>query len=250
MHVRLAFATAVQVDADVLVVDEVLAVGDAAFQQKCYEQFQRLKDEGRTILFVTHDMSAVQRFCDRALLLERGRMVNLGDPDRDRARVPRAQLQPADRRAGRRRAPPRRPARGARSRRSGSSSRRATARRRCCRATTRSSASRCSTREDLDNPTLQVTLRNEAHQAVFVASSDTAAERPAPLAGGHALRRPAALRLPRRPRPLRDLPRAAARRLGARTSSTCARTSAASWSTRSTRPAGSPSCRTGSRSRT
>ena len=81
MHVRLAFATAVQVDADVLVVDEVLAVGDAAFQQKCYEQFHRLKAEGRTILFVTHDMSAVERFCDRALLLERGAMRALGDPD-------------------------------------------------------------------------------------------------------------------------------------------------------------------------
>ena len=80
MHVRLAFATAVQVDADVLLVDEVLAVGDAAFQQKCYEEFRRLKDEGKTILFVTHDMSAVERFCDRAMLLERGEMVDIGDP--------------------------------------------------------------------------------------------------------------------------------------------------------------------------
>ena len=56
MNVRLGFAVAIQVDADVLLVDEVLAVGDAAFQQKCFEQFERLKDAGKTIVFVTHDM--------------------------------------------------------------------------------------------------------------------------------------------------------------------------------------------------
>jgi ABC-type polysaccharide/polyol phosphate transport system ATPase subunit len=81
MQVRLAFSTAIQVDADVLLVDEVLAVGDAAFQQKCFEQFQRMKDEGRTIIFVTHDMSAVQRFCDRAMLVERGRILQIDEPD-------------------------------------------------------------------------------------------------------------------------------------------------------------------------
>ena len=80
MTVRLAFSTAVQVDADVLLVDEVLAVGDAAFQQKCFDVFQRLKDDGKTILFVTHDMAAVERFCDRAMLLERGEIVDIGDP--------------------------------------------------------------------------------------------------------------------------------------------------------------------------
>jgi ABC-type polysaccharide/polyol phosphate transport system ATPase subunit len=80
MSVRLAFSTAIQVDADILLVDEVLAVGDAAFQQKCYEQFQRMKDEGRTIVFVTHDMGAVERFCDRAMLIERGRIVSIADP--------------------------------------------------------------------------------------------------------------------------------------------------------------------------
>jgi ABC-type polysaccharide/polyol phosphate transport system ATPase subunit len=80
MQVRLAFAVATQVDADVLLVDEVLAVGDAAFQQKCFAQFQRLKEAGRTIVFVTHDMHAVERFCDRALLLERGEVVHIGDP--------------------------------------------------------------------------------------------------------------------------------------------------------------------------
>ncbi|MDQ6745793.1 MAG: ABC transporter ATP-binding protein [Actinomycetota bacterium] len=80
MYVRLAFATAVQVDADVLLIDEVLAVGDASFQQKCFDEFTRLRDAGRTILFVTHDMAAVERFCDRALLLERGRVVEIGEP--------------------------------------------------------------------------------------------------------------------------------------------------------------------------
>jgi hypothetical protein len=79
MLVRLAFAVMIQVDADVLLIDEVLAVGDAAFQQKCYDEFARLRDRGATVLFVTHDMSAVQRFCDRAMLLERGDMVELGE---------------------------------------------------------------------------------------------------------------------------------------------------------------------------
>ena len=82
MQVRLAFSVMIQVDADVLLIDEVLAVGDAAFQQKCFDVFYRLKDEGKTILFVTHDMPAVQRFCDRALLLERGVVRLVGDPER------------------------------------------------------------------------------------------------------------------------------------------------------------------------
>ncbi len=80
MHVRLAFSVATQTDADVLLIDEVLAVGDVAFQQKCFEQFHKLKAEGRTIVFVTHDMAAVERFCDRAMLIERGRMLEIGDP--------------------------------------------------------------------------------------------------------------------------------------------------------------------------
>jgi ABC-type polysaccharide/polyol phosphate transport system ATPase subunit len=80
MSVRLAFSVAVQVDADVLLVDEVLAVGDAAFQQKCFDQFNRLKAAGKTIIFVTHDMGAVERFCDRAMLMERGAIHSLGQP--------------------------------------------------------------------------------------------------------------------------------------------------------------------------
>jgi ABC-type polysaccharide/polyol phosphate transport system ATPase subunit len=82
MQVRLAFSVMIQVDADVLLVDEVLAVGDAAFQQKCFDVFNRLKDLGKTILFVTHDMGSVERFCDRAMLLERGQMRLIGEPSR------------------------------------------------------------------------------------------------------------------------------------------------------------------------
>jgi ABC-2 type transport system ATP-binding protein len=82
MLVRLAFSTAIQADADILLIDEVLAVGDAAFQQKCFDVFHRLRDEGKTILFVTHDMGSVVRFCHRALLLERGEVVTIDKPER------------------------------------------------------------------------------------------------------------------------------------------------------------------------
>jgi ABC-type polysaccharide/polyol phosphate transport system ATPase subunit len=82
MLVRLAFSVMIHVDAEILLIDEVLAVGDAAFQQKCYDEFDRIHASGATVLFVTHDMSAVKRFCDRALLLEHGRPVELGTPER------------------------------------------------------------------------------------------------------------------------------------------------------------------------
>src|SRR3954466_11995076 len=82
MHVRLAFSVMIQVDAAVLLIDEVLAVGDASFQQKCFDQFNRLRDEGRTIVLVTHDMGAVRRFCHRAMVLERGTVVEVGEPVR------------------------------------------------------------------------------------------------------------------------------------------------------------------------
>ena len=82
MLVRLAFAVMIHVDAEILLIDEVLAVGDASFQQKCYDEFERIRRSGATVLLVTHDMSAVQRFCDRALLLEHGRTAELGDPER------------------------------------------------------------------------------------------------------------------------------------------------------------------------
>jgi ABC-type polysaccharide/polyol phosphate transport system ATPase subunit len=80
MLVRLAFSVMIQVDAEILLVDEVLAVGDASFQQKCFDEFARIRREGTTIVLVTHDMGAVERFCDRAVLLEHGRLVEDGDP--------------------------------------------------------------------------------------------------------------------------------------------------------------------------
>jgi ABC-type polysaccharide/polyol phosphate transport system ATPase subunit len=80
MQVRLAFSVMVHVDADLLLIDEVLAVGDAAFQQKCFDVLNGMRDEGRTILLVTHDMTQVARFCDRAMLLERGQVVAIGEP--------------------------------------------------------------------------------------------------------------------------------------------------------------------------
>jgi ABC-type polysaccharide/polyol phosphate transport system ATPase subunit len=81
MQVRLAFSVVIAVAAAILLIDEVLAVGDASFQQKCFEVFQRMRDEGKTIVFVTHDMGAVQRFCHRALLIERGDVLQIGKPD-------------------------------------------------------------------------------------------------------------------------------------------------------------------------
>ena len=80
MLVRLGFSLMTQVDADVFLIDEVLAVGDAAFQQKCFDAFGRLHQEGRTIVLVTHDMVAVQSRCDRAMLLEAGEVVEAGQP--------------------------------------------------------------------------------------------------------------------------------------------------------------------------
>ena len=80
MAVRLGFSVTAQVDADVLLFDEVLAVGDAAFRQKCFDRFRRMKDAGRTVLLVTHSMEQVERFCDRALLLERGEVLAIGEP--------------------------------------------------------------------------------------------------------------------------------------------------------------------------
>ena len=81
MQVRLAFAVAIQAKADILLIDEVLAVGDANFQQKCIKEFERFKAEGRTIIFVTHAMDSVQQFCDRVVLLDSGRVSYTGKPE-------------------------------------------------------------------------------------------------------------------------------------------------------------------------
>lgn len=80
MLVRLAFSVMLQADADVLLIDEVLAVGDAAFQQKCADAFHTLKREGKTIVLVTHAMSTVEQYCHRAMLISDGQVQHVGDP--------------------------------------------------------------------------------------------------------------------------------------------------------------------------
>jgi ABC-2 type transport system ATP-binding protein len=82
MQVRLAFSVATRADADILLVDEVLAVGDADFQRKCYNFFKSLKESGKTVIFVTHDMNAVGEYCDRAVLISDGIITKQG-PARD-----------------------------------------------------------------------------------------------------------------------------------------------------------------------
>jgi ABC-2 type transport system ATP-binding protein len=80
MLVRLAFAVMMEADADVLLIDEVLAVGDASFQQKCSDAFHQMKNDGKTIVLVTHEMAAVESYCHRAMLLSEGRIEHIGDP--------------------------------------------------------------------------------------------------------------------------------------------------------------------------
>ena len=75
MLVRLAFSVMIQSDADILLIDEVLAVGDASFQQKCKDVFHEIRGSDRTVVLVTHDMSAVEQFCHRAMLLHDGDIV-------------------------------------------------------------------------------------------------------------------------------------------------------------------------------
>ncbi len=74
MQVRLAFSVAIQADAQILLMDEVLAVGDARFQEKCFDVFARYKREGKTVVLVTHDIGSVNLYCDRCLLLDHGRL--------------------------------------------------------------------------------------------------------------------------------------------------------------------------------
>jgi ABC-type polysaccharide/polyol phosphate transport system ATPase subunit/ABC-type polysaccharide/polyol phosphate export permease len=81
MGVRLAFAVTAHVDADIFLFDEVLAVGDAAFKKKCFAHFDRLRAQGKTVVLVTHDMTLVTQRCDRALLIDNGRVVAMGAPD-------------------------------------------------------------------------------------------------------------------------------------------------------------------------
>lgn len=80
MFVRLAFAVAINIDPEILIVDEALSVGDVFFQAKCYRKFEDFKRAGKTILFVSHDLSAISRYCDRAILLNQGDMIYDGTP--------------------------------------------------------------------------------------------------------------------------------------------------------------------------
>jgi ABC-2 type transport system ATP-binding protein len=80
MQVRLAFSVMLEADADVLLIDEVLAVGDAAFQQKCADAFHEMKAQGKTIVLVTHEMASVEEYCHRAMLIDDGKIRHIGDP--------------------------------------------------------------------------------------------------------------------------------------------------------------------------
>ena len=81
MMVRLAFAVMIQADADVMLIDEVLAVGDASFAQKCMDVFHERRDAGKTIVLVTHDMAMADSLCDRAMLIHESELVYVGDPE-------------------------------------------------------------------------------------------------------------------------------------------------------------------------
>jgi ABC-type polysaccharide/polyol phosphate transport system ATPase subunit len=80
MFLRLAFSIAVHLDADIVLFDEVLAVGDVAFQARCFERVERLRKGGKTVVLVSHDFAAIERICDRALLLRSGEVVMVGEP--------------------------------------------------------------------------------------------------------------------------------------------------------------------------
>jgi len=81
MQVRLAFSVSIHANRDILLMDEVLAVGDSNFQSKCLEEFNKYREMGRTVIIVTHDISVVERYCDRAMLLRNGKIVKIGKAD-------------------------------------------------------------------------------------------------------------------------------------------------------------------------
>ena len=80
MFVRLAFAVAINIDPDILIVDEALSVGDVFFQAKCYRKFEDFKRQGKTIVFVSHDLNSISRYCDRVILLNKGNILDEGEP--------------------------------------------------------------------------------------------------------------------------------------------------------------------------
>jgi ABC-2 type transport system ATP-binding protein len=86
MYMRLAFSVAAEVDPDILIIDEILGVGDAGFQAKCFDRIECFRRAGKTILLVSHSMDNIRKLCDRVLLLHAGRLVEEGSPDRVIAR--------------------------------------------------------------------------------------------------------------------------------------------------------------------
>lgn len=80
MFVRLAFAVAININPEILIVDEALSVGDVFFQAKCYRKFEEFKQQGKTILFVSHDLGSITKYCDRAILLNKGQKIFEGTP--------------------------------------------------------------------------------------------------------------------------------------------------------------------------
>jgi ABC-type polysaccharide/polyol phosphate transport system ATPase subunit len=92
MLLRLAFSVAILAPFEILLLDEVLAVGDQSFQLKCYQTFDGMRSEGKTVVYVSHDLDSVRRFCDRALLLRAGRVEAVGESSEvlDAYRVPEA----------------------------------------------------------------------------------------------------------------------------------------------------------------
>jgi ABC-2 type transport system ATP-binding protein len=86
MYMRLAFSVATEVDPDILIIDEILGVGDAGFQEKCFDRIEDFRRAGKTILLVSHSMDNIRKLCDRVILLHAGRLVEDGSPDRVIAR--------------------------------------------------------------------------------------------------------------------------------------------------------------------
>lgn len=82
MQVRLAFSIAIKAQGDILILDEVLAVGDEAFQRKCFEYFKDIKKKGKTVILVTHDMNSIRLYCNKAILISEGSIIESGDTDK------------------------------------------------------------------------------------------------------------------------------------------------------------------------
>jgi len=82
MQVRLAFSIAIRVNTDILIIDEVLAVGDILFQEKCFQVFKNIKKSKTTVVFVSHDLNSLKEFCDRIAIIDRGKLVDIGDPSK------------------------------------------------------------------------------------------------------------------------------------------------------------------------